>query len=160
MRDLVRWDPFRELGDYRRLFEEMEMPQGQWGFDIDVRESPEGYIVEADLPGFNKEDLNITLQEGVLTIEAERKDEEEKREGDNFIMRERYTGRYVRSFRLPTPVKEDQINATFRDGVLRIELSKADEVRPRRIEVRGAPATSGTTGSQVTPNAGGSRNKK
>jgi HSP20 family protein len=156
----MRWDPFRELSDYRRLFEEMEMPQGQWGFDVDLRESPEGYVVEADMPGFNKEDLNITLQEGVLTIEAERKEEEEKKEGENFIMRERYAGRFMRSFRLPTPVKEDQINATFRDGVLRIELAKADEVRPRRIEVRAGEVA--RTAAQATPSttpASGNRKK-
>lgn len=138
MRNLFGWDPFRELGDFRRMFDDGATATGM-AFDLDVSEKPDGYVITADLPGFDKQDVNITLQEGVLMIDAERKDEK-TREGEQFFVRERYSGRFQRALRLPTAVKDSAINATLKDGVLKIELAKADEVRPRRIEVKGDEA--------------------
>ncbi len=140
-RNLMGWDPFRDLAEFRGLFGEGGT-QPAMAFDLDMTETPDGYAITADLPGFSRKDVNITLQEGVLIIDAERKDEK-TREGEQFFVRERYNGRFQRALRLPTAVKEDSINATLKDGVLKIELAKADAVRPRRIEVKGDDTPSG-----------------
>jgi HSP20 family protein len=134
-RNLMGWDPFRDLAEFRGLFSD-GATQPTMAFDLDMAETPEGYVVTADLPGFSRKDVNITLQEGVLVIDAERK-HEQTREGEQFFVRERFVGRFQRALRLPTAVKDSSINATLKDGVLKIELAKADEVRPRRIEVKG-----------------------
>ncbi|MCH8854646.1 MAG: Hsp20/alpha crystallin family protein [Planctomycetes bacterium] len=105
------------------------------GYRVDVREDAEHVYVEAELPGLTKEDIEITLEDGVLTIAGEKKIEnEEEREG--YQVRERRYGRFSRRFELPSVVDEGKVRANLKDGVLLVTLDKREEVKPKRIEVK------------------------
>lgn len=132
---LRRWsfDPFAELGRLSSMFDDV---QDDFGVRLDVREDAGRYYVDADLPGFAKEDLDVTFQEGVLTISGERQ-REEKKEGESYHYIERQTGRFARSVRLPDGVKPDSVDASLKGGVLTVTVDKAEEVKPRKINVKG-----------------------
>ena len=102
---------------------------------VDVTETDTAYQAKAELPGIRKENLDVTVDDGVLTIKAERNDNEEQTENGQLIRRERSTGKFVRSLRLGGNVNEETITAEYRDGVLHITLPKAREVQPRKVEV-------------------------
>ncbi len=104
-------------------------------YGVDIREDADHFYVDAELPGFKKEDVNVTFEDGQLTIQAERK--EEKVEGDKTQkhLTERRWGRYVRSFTLPQTVDGNKIDAKLADGVLTITLNKREDVKPRKITV-------------------------
>ena len=102
---------------------------------VDVAETDTAYQVKAELPGIRKEDLDVTVDDGVLTIKAERNDNQEQTENGQLIRQERSYGKFVRSLRLGANVDEETITAEYRDGMLRITLPKAKEVQPRKVEV-------------------------
>jgi HSP20 family protein len=103
---------------------------------VDVREDADHFYVEAELPGFKKDDIDITMENQQLTISAERK-EEQKQEGKkgDLLLHERRYSRFLRSFTLPPTVDEQTVNAKLADGVLTITLNKREETKPRRISV-------------------------
>ncbi len=105
-----------------------------WRPRLDVQETADEYKVQADLPGMDKKDVHISVENGVLTIKGERK-EEEKREQDNSFYRERVYGSFCRSFNLPSRVDESKIQASLKDGVLNVTLPKAEEAKPREISI-------------------------
>jgi len=102
-------------------------------FGVDVREDADHIYVEAELPGFKKDDVDITLENQTLTISAERKEEQEKK-GD-YLLNERRYQRFLRSFTLPPTVDEKKVDAKLNDGVLSITLNKREETKPRKIQV-------------------------
>ena len=102
---------------------------------VDVAETDTAYQVKAELPGIRKEVLDVTVEDGVLTIKAEHNDNHEQIENGKLIRQERSTGKFVRSLRLGADVDEETITAEYRDGVLHITLPKAKEVQPRKVEV-------------------------
>ena len=102
-------------------------------FSVDVREDADHIYVEAELPGFKKDDIDITLENQTLTISAERKEEEEKK-GD-YLLNERRYQRFLRSFTLPPTVDEKKVDAKLNDGLLNITLNKREETKPRKIQV-------------------------
>jgi HSP20 family protein len=102
---------------------------------IDVTENDESYIVKADLPGIKKEDINVTVHEGMLTISAETKAENEKKDGDKVIRRERRYGKYTRSMSLGQQVDEANVKAAYKDGVLELMLPKKTEAKRQKITV-------------------------
>ena len=102
---------------------------------VDVAETDTAYQVKAELPGIRKEDLDVTVDDGVLTIKAEHNDNQEQTENGQLIRQERPYGKFVRSLRLGANVDEETITAEYRDGVLHITLPKAKEVQPRKVEV-------------------------
>ena len=102
---------------------------------VDVAETDTAYQVKAELPGIRKEDLDVTVDDGVLTIKAEHNDNQEQTENGQLIRQERSYGKFVRSLRLGANVDEETITAEYRDGVLHITLPKAKEVQPRKVEV-------------------------
>ena len=122
-------------------------------FGVDIREDEDNIFVEADLPGFRKEDVQVTLENGMLTITAERREGEgdsaqdqgssegrkrgEREDGRkaNYLLQERRYQRFVRSFTLPSNVEEQDVEAKLDNGVLFITLKKRDEAKPRRISV-------------------------
>jgi HSP20 family protein len=104
-----------------------------WSPAIDVYEDKDRFTVIAEVPGMKKEDLNITLQNGVLTISGERKQEGKKSEQG--FRSERFVGRFQRSITLPTSVNSSGVKATYQDGILRVELPKSEEAKPKQIEV-------------------------
>lgn len=104
-------------------------------YEVDVREDADHVYVEAELPGLTKEDIDITLENGVMTIRGEKKLQQEKT-SEGFHVRERRFGRFCRSFQLPVLVEENKVDATLKDGVLLVKLNKREEVKPKRIEVK------------------------
>jgi len=101
---------------------------------VDIEEGDQAYHITAELPGLKREDVKITLQEGVLTIQGERKQEKEE-QGRRFHRVERSYGTFVRSFALPDVVDEGKVSAEFKDGVLHIRLPKSEKAKPKSIEV-------------------------
>lgn len=95
------------------------------GIKSDIKETETSYIVEAELPGYSKEDIGIELSEGVLTISAETKKESEEKK-DNFVRRERYSGKVVRSYSFDD-VDEDTVKAKYENGILSVELTKVSK---------------------------------
>jgi len=102
---------------------------------VDVAETDTAYQVKAELPGIRKEDLDVTVDDGVLTIKAEHNDNQEQTGNGQLIRQERSYGKFARSLRLGVTVDEETITAEYRDGVLHITLPKAKEVQPRKVEV-------------------------
>ena len=121
-----RWRGGREAGDGNVL-----APYG-----VDIREDADHFYVEAELPGFKKDDVDITLENQTLTIAAQRKDEtrQEGRKGELLLHERRYS-RFLRSFTLPPTVNEQSVNDKLTDGVLTVTLNKREETKPRKIQV-------------------------
>ena len=105
-------------------------------FGVDVREDADHFYVDAELPGFRKEDVDITLENSTLTISAERNEQKEEngKKGD-WLLRERRYNRFLRSFTLPPTVDEKTVDAKLNDGVLSVTLNKREETKPRKIAV-------------------------
>ena len=106
-------------------------------YGVDVREDADHFYVEAELPGFKKDEVDITLENQTLTISAEKKSEK-KQEGEKgqWLLRERAYSRYSRSFTLPPTVDEGHCDAKLADGVLTITLNKREETKPRKVAVQ------------------------
>lgn len=110
-----------------------------WSPAVEVAETPEEFMLTAELPGMNVKDIKLNFEDGLLTIQGEKRDEREERGKDRrYYLWERTYGAFQRSFTFPTPVNQDKIGAEFRDGVLTIHLPKAPEMkaRGRRIEIQ------------------------
>lgn len=145
MANLTRHEPFRDLGlqsEVERLFNNMigtggRLPAtaGAFAPALDVEESEDGFTLVIELPGVSPEDVDITLEENVLTVSGERNFYAGK-EADGFRRVERSFGRFHRAVRLPDRVAGDRVEADYRDGLLTITVPKAEEAKPRRIEVR------------------------
>ena len=103
-------------------------------YAVDVREDGDHIYVEAELPGFKKEEVDVTLENQTLTIAAERREQKEEKKGEH-LLRERRYNRFLRSFNLPPTVDEQTVNAKLNDGVLTITLNKREETKPRKISV-------------------------
>jgi len=135
-----------------------EVPSTLAPYAVDVHEDADHFYVEAELPGFNQEEVDITLEDGVLTLRAERKEETkkgDKREKTPLHLERRWT-RFERSFTLPTAVKENSVQATLDNGMLKITLDKREEVKPRKIQVKAGNGNRAT----IETNAGPSVEKK
>lgn len=105
-----------------------------WGPVVDICETDENYQLEADLPGMNKDDINIDLQGNVLTLSGERK-HEERTSDEGLVRTERRYGKFVRSFTLPQNVDPSGIKANYNNGVLKLVLPKSEESKPKQIKV-------------------------
>jgi HSP20 family protein len=104
-------------------------------YAVDVREDADHIYVEADLPGFTKSDVDITLENSTLTISAEHKAEQSGQRQGEYLLNERHYTRFLRSFTLPPTVDEQSVQANLADGVLTITLNKREETKPRKIKV-------------------------
>ncbi|MCU0307481.1 MAG: Hsp20/alpha crystallin family protein [Thermoleophilia bacterium] len=141
MAAIVRWDPFREMSSLRdemnRLFSRSIGETGgasAWTPAVDVFDGKEAITLKAELPGLAAEDIDIEVDDNVLTIRGERRFEEKVEDGRYYRL-ERAYGSFSRSLQLPQGIRADDIAATFDKGVLEVRVPKADEVRPRRIAV-------------------------
>jgi len=141
----LTYDPYREIRTLQnRLFgsspvrreRDEELSLGAWIPPVDIEEDQEKLALTAELPGFKENDIDIQVEGGVLTIRGERKFED-KQDGKNFHRVERSYGQFVRSFTLPNNVDRDNVKATFKDGLLSIELPKREEAKPRQIKITG-----------------------
>ncbi|MFW2440979.1 MAG: Hsp20/alpha crystallin family protein [Arenicellales bacterium] len=102
---------------------------------IDLHENDNSYTVRAEIPGVKKEDVDVTVHDGVLTINAETRYENEEKEDGRVIRQERRYGKYVRSIRLGNDVDESQVKANYKDGILELALPKVEEVKPKKISI-------------------------
>jgi HSP20 family protein len=141
---LTRWNPFVELDEIQqrlnRLFLERTVKTGEANFAdfmpaVDIEETDADFLVKADLPDVKKDEIKIRVQDGVLAIEGERKQQKEEK-GKRFHKIEREYGRFVRRFALPTEVDADKVRAEFKDGVLSVVLPKAPAAKPKLIDVQ------------------------
>jgi HSP20 family protein len=144
--ELIRWEPFEDLSKFQSrindLFDEnfgrssvkATVSAGVWHPAVDILESNEAYLIRAELPGMKKEDLNLEVKDGTLTLTGERKSEKPA-DGVEYRSVERVSGKFLRSFTLPETVKHDEIRATYTDGVLEIHVPKAEQAKPRQITV-------------------------
>jgi HSP20 family protein len=145
--NLVRFDPFRDLETIstrlNRLFDRSEFVEpgrqgatfGDWAPAVDVEETEKEYLLKADLPAIKREDVKIGIEDGVLTVEGERKQEKEEK-GKKFHRVERSYGKFVRRMALPTDVDQGKVTATFKDGVLQVQLPKSETAKPRSVDVK------------------------
>ena len=142
---LVRCKPTRDLfnlqDEVSRMFDNFfegtagsNTSGGIWFPATDIHETKDDFIVSIELPGMKREDIKVTVQNDILTIRGERKQEREQKD-TSYHRVERAYGFFSRSFTLPSAVKEGQINATYQDGVLRVTLPKAEEVKPKEIPI-------------------------
>lgn len=129
-RNLSSFDPFRELDELERAFFESPAERKGGQFSTDIRDNGKEYLLEADLPGVKKEDIQLDLTDNILTISAERHSEyEEKDKKGNYVRCERSYGSYQRSFDT-TGIDVDKIEAEFKDGVLKLTMPKLVEQKP------------------------------
>ncbi len=146
--ELVPWRPFRELGTLRRemdnlwnrFFGETSMPSvfsQEWAPMVDVSETKDNVVVKAEIPGMEAKDMDVSVSGDVLTIKGQKKTEEEKKD-EHYHYRERYSGSFQRSFRLPVAVKTEKADAAFKDGVLTITIPKAEEAKKKEIKIKTA----------------------
>jgi HSP20 family protein len=150
----MRWNPGHELSPFpsdilniqrniNRMFDgffrgdvfDEETTTSAWTPVVDIAERDDAYVVKVELPGVSKDDVRITTQDNILTIRGEKKQEKESK-GANYHRIERAYGSFQRSFTLPGTVKEDEIDPVFKDGTLAITLPKAEEAKPKTIEVK------------------------
>jgi HSP20 family protein len=157
MANLARWDPFQDLlaiqdemnQVFGRALGRGDRPSGErqaraWAPALDIAERNDAYVVTVEVPGIKPEQLEITVEDGVLTISGERRFEAETKE-EQYHRVERSYGAFRRSITLPARVKADAIDASFEDGLLQVVVPKAEEAKPKRIEVRARPAVEGTS---------------
>lgn len=113
-----------------------QLPQNQqWPVAIDVVEEKEQYVLKADLPGINKEDIKVSVENGVLTIEGERKSETEQK--DKQVHRvERSYGRFIRTLNVGTNVDTSKIQASYKDGVLQLTVPKSEAAKPKSVDIQ------------------------
>ena len=141
---LIR-DPEREMMDMLdRYTRAVGQPQagsqeaittGDWAPRVDIAETDKAFEIKAEIPEVSKEDVKVTVHNGVLTIQGERKQEKEEK-GKKFHRVERYYGSFTRSFTLPDNVDENKISASFKDGVLNLQIQKTEKAKPKSIEVK------------------------
>jgi HSP20 family protein len=153
---ITRYDPFRDLrnlqeevnrlftGNAGRTFDDEGIARGAWSPSVDIYENKDQIVLEAELPGMNREDFDLTVESNVITLRGERRFEK-KEDTDNYHRVERAYGSFTRSFTLPNTVSGEGASADYRNGVLRVTLPKREETKARRIEIKGESA-----GSQKT----------
>jgi HSP20 family protein len=142
--EMNTWSPFDRLASFRdeinRLFDAGTAGAGEssffsgWSPTLDMYDEKDRFLVSVELPGMKKDEINLSFQDGVLTVSGERKHEREGQEGETFRS-ERYFGKFQRSVSLPASVDAAKIGTTYKDGVLMIELPKAEEAKPKQIQV-------------------------
>ncbi|MGB2980769.1 MAG: Hsp20/alpha crystallin family protein [Candidatus Zixiibacteriota bacterium] len=143
---ITRWRPVRDVvsvqDEMSRLFDDVfgqrparvQWTDGVWKPSVDVTEDKDNVVVRAEMPGLNKDDVKISVQDSILTLKGEKKQEKEEKETDYHRI-ERSYGSFCRSFQLPTTVRADKIKADYKDGVLSIILPKTEEVKPKEIPI-------------------------
>ncbi len=150
-RELAIWRPFRETVpiDFQSMRREMDRlwdsffegrpariaGESEWLPSLDVAETKNDVVVKAEVPGMDSKDIGISLSNGVLTIKSEKKQEREEKE-ENYHLIERIYGAFARSVQLPCEVKTDKINASYKNGVLKVTLPKAEEAKTKEIKIK------------------------
>ena len=147
MKRLMRYEPINVLNDINKLFEETFFTQygrtdnsnletTQWMPAVDIKEGKHDFKLKVDLPGIDKKDVIIAMENGVLSIQGERV-EEKKEESDNYYRVERVSGKFYRRFALPETADAEKIQANMTKGVLEVTIPKKEIAKPKSIEIKG-----------------------
>jgi len=147
MNTIVPWNPFREMEDLQtRLMNALNLNAArgnesegrvakvQWAPVVDITEDETGYVINAELPEVRKQDVKVTVENGVLTLTGERVLEKEEK-GRKYHRIELAYGSFARSFTLPEDADTAKVTAVFKDGVLKVQVAKAEAAKPKQIEV-------------------------
>lgn len=141
MARLVRWDPFRDVLSLRDEMDRLlqrgwseETFSGQWAPPLDLYEEDDRFVIKLDLPGMHSENIEVTLDQNLLSIRGERMFEDEAKQESYHRIERRY-GSFARSVSLPAQVDADAIQAEFTDGVLTVTVPKAETAKPRKIKI-------------------------
>ena len=148
MTSLIRFTPRHDMRRLQREFDQLfesffparpatdeALESAVWAPRVDLSETEDAYLIHLDLPGLKKDEVEINVHDGTLSVSGERR-QEETEEGRAFVRVERSYGRFYRSFSLPQTINAEGIEATFEDGVLTVHVPKAEELKPRRIDIR------------------------
>lgn len=130
---LRNWEPFNLLREFDTAFKG-RLDDSGWSPRVNIVENEKGYTISAELPGVSKDDIDIDLKDNTLSIRGEKK-AEKREENENYIRVESSYGKFERSFHISDDVDKDSVNASFKDGVLKVELKKKEEVQPKQIKV-------------------------
>ncbi len=145
--ELVPWRPFgRELSSFRSEMDRLwnsffgetafsRSPTEEWAPSVDIAETKDNFVIKAELPGLEANDVNIAVSGGLLTIKGEKKKEEEEKDEHHHCV-ERYSGSFQRVFQLPASVQTDKVDATFDKGILKVTLPKAEEAKKKEIKIK------------------------
>ena len=141
---LVKWDPFREftafndrLGNFLGRNWDTPLSTTAWNPSVDIFDNDNEVVFKAELPGLNAKDIEIKLENNILTLKGERKFEKETKE-ENYHRIEREYGTFSRSFALPAPVNVEKVTAEYKDGVLKVTLPKKEETKSKPIKIEAA----------------------
>jgi len=145
--ELVRWNPHRSLFNFSdsfdRIFDDFFYPvlrgdeaESLWTWNpvVDIYDDKDHVVITAELPGVDKKDIVVDVKDRMLTLKGERSADNEVKEGD-FYRKERYFGKFERTFTLPLDVDPDKISATYKEGVLKLEIPKPEDKKPKKITV-------------------------
>lgn len=147
MTALMRWDPFRELEEMSDRLNRMvtrpatrtngkeSLTVADWMPTVDISETDGEYVIKAELPEVKKDDVKVTLEDGILTIQGERRREKDEKT-TKYHRVERSYGSFARSFSLPDQVDENGVRADYKDGMLNLRIPKSEKAKPRAIEVK------------------------
>lgn len=149
MNPLTRWDPFKEMeatqSRLARIFglapgrvangDRESMTTTEWAPSVDIVEDEKEWVVKADLPEVKKEDVKVTVENGVLAITGQRRFEKEEKD-KKYHRIERAYGTFLRSFTLPDAADGSKVSATFKEGVLTVHLPKSEQTKPKAVEVK------------------------
>lgn len=143
--DLMKWNPTNELRNFNRIlttfFDEPFLPVGRqelvdttWSPRVDILDTKDAFMINAELPGVDKNDIKVDVDGRLLTLRGEKKTETEEKEA-SYYRHEMYCGTFERSFTLPEAVDPALIKAEYKDGILHLEVPKPEERKPKQIEI-------------------------
>ncbi len=141
------WNPFEEFENMLERYSksgmsnlgkqlDTDMSFADWSPSVDIEEEEDKYLIKADLPGVDRDDIEVKLENGVLSIRGEKKTETETGKGSKQHRIERFRGTFARSFTLPDAVKADAVDASYKDGVLSLSIPKQEDTKPKSIEIK------------------------
>ena len=138
------WNPFQEfenlLSRYNRggglTQQSSDLSFADWAPSCDIEEEADKYVIKADLPGVDKKDIDVKLENGVISIRGEKHTEKETGKGTKRHRTERFHGTFARSFTLPDAVQDERVDASYKDGVLSLVIPKAEEAKPKSIDIK------------------------
>ncbi len=140
MKGLIRYTRPNELFDFDNLLDDFFTDTPVWKSRtpaVDVRENEDGYLMEAELPGLTEEDIDLKVEDNILTLSS-KKEEKKEEQGNGYLIRERRTKEFARTFVLPKDADREKINAEFNNGMLVVTIPKKPEAKPRTIDVKKA----------------------
>ena len=103
---------------------------------VDIKETASGYAISAEIPGYKENEINLYVENHVLTLEGKKEEKKDEKDGKKYLVRERVVRDFKRSFTLPEDTDEEKVSASFKNGVLEIDLPKTEKAQPKRIEVK------------------------